>query len=173
MSGNHSISKAIHRAIATAAVVLLIASTGCGEPNETSAGVINVAVSLKADALAMAAGKKPIIVFISQEGCEYCRLLRARVLQPLTRSGELEERVVLREIRLDAGFVLDDFQGQRVSGQEFAARYDVDVTPTLLFLGMDGTSLTNPIVGTGNIEFYEVYLNKAIDAATARQNLQL
>lgn len=149
------------------------AGTGCGESEEPSHSVIELAVSLEKDSFAMSKNAKPIIVFVSQTGCEYCRLLRERVLHPLVRSGELQSKAVLREVSLDTGYELDDFYGQQVTGQTFAARYSVDVTPTLLFLDTDGKAIAEAIVGTGNIEFYEVYLNRSIDIATARQNLQL
>ena len=76
------------------------------------------------------------------------------------------ERVILRELSLDTGFEFKDFHGNMVAGQKFGERYDSFVTPTLLFLDANGHSLTDPIVGTGNIEFYGFYLDRKIKEAT-------
>ena len=61
---------------------------------------------------------------------------------------------------------LQDFDGVEIAGREFAARYNVFVTPTLLLLDGQGESLADPLVGTPNLEFYGFYLNKNIEAAT-------
>jgi hypothetical protein len=84
----------------------------------------------------------------------------------MIRRGDLDERIELREVSLDTDFELVDFQGSTTKGLEFAQRYDAYVTPTLLFLDALGNSLTEPLVGTGNIEFYSFYLQQKIDEAS-------
>jgi len=127
--------------------------------------LIKLAASLRADVQAFSTTEKFHVVFISQNGCEYCELLRKTVLFPMIRSGGLDRRIELREVSLDDGFELQDFQGQAVKGLNFAERYGAYVTPTLLFLGANGANLAEPLVGTGNIEFYNFYLEKKIEEA--------
>jgi len=128
--------------------------------------LIELAESLQVDALMSSEYRRPIIVFVSQPGCEYCHLLREQVLHPMIEAGILEGKSILREVSLDDGFVLIDFEGRKVSGREFAQRYGAFVTPTLLFLDSDGQEVSDPLVGISNIEYYGVYLDRAIDTAT-------
>jgi len=128
--------------------------------------LIALASSLQDDGKRSRATGKPIIVFISQKGCEYCHLLRTRVLIPMIRAGEFKSNAILREVSLDPGTKLRDFDGAELSGRDFAARYEVFVTPTLLFLNSEGQKLADPIIGTSNIDLYEFYLKRAIDNST-------
>jgi thioredoxin-related protein len=128
--------------------------------------LLTPATSLQNDGKQSQSTGKPVLVFVSQKGCEFCRRLRKQVLYPLIRAGELEGKVILREVSLDFGFELRDFDGRAVAGREFADRYEVFVTPTLLFLDGQGESLVESLVGTPNLEFYGFYLNKKIEAAT-------
>ena len=84
----------------------------------------------------------------------------------MIRAGELEGKVIVREIALDPGFSLQDLEGMEIAGREFAARYNVFVTPTLLLLDGQGVSLVDPLVGTPNLEFYAFYLHRAIETAS-------
>jgi pimeloyl-ACP methyl ester carboxylesterase len=132
-----------------------------------SSRMIEIVTSLQEDAKEVQDTGRPIVILVTQSDCAYCRELRGKVLNPMIRTGELGQRVILRELSLDTGFRFKDFQGNTVAGQQFGARYDSYVTPTLLFLDANGHSLTDPIVGTGNIEFYGFYLDKKIEEATA------
>lgn len=147
-------------------LIVLFAMLGaaCAEPHSPRT-LIMPAESLQADAKNLAAPRKFFAVVITQHDCEYCALLRKSVLHPAIRSDELDPRIELREVSTDSGFSLTDFQGQIVSGKEFANRYGIDITPTVLFLDKAGESLVEPLVGTGNIEFYSFYLDQKIEAA--------
>ena len=109
----------------------------------------------------------PIIIFVSQHDCPYCEVLRTQVVYPMIRGGEFENRALLREVSLDPGRFLIGFDGNEIEGRLFADGYGASVTPTLLFLGPDGTEIAKRIVGISNIEYYPFYLNKAIDSALA------
>lgn len=124
------------------------------------------ASSLQDDGKRSRATGQPIIVFMSQKDCEFCHLLRTRVLIPMIRAGAFESNAILREVSLDPGTKLRDFDGEELSGRDFAARYEVFVTPTLLFLDSEGKKLADPIVGTSNIDLYEFYLKRAVDNST-------
>jgi len=128
--------------------------------------LIAFATSVQEDGKQSQASGQPLLVFVSQEGCQFCQRLRKQVLYPMVRAGELDGKVILREVSLDSGFSLQDFDGAEIAGREFAARYNVFVTPTLLLLDGQGASLVNPLVGTPNLEFYGFYLDKKIEAAT-------
>jgi thioredoxin-related protein len=138
------------------------------EQSDHSPRLIKLAESFVADAQLSQQEQLPIVVFISQHGCEFCELLRENVLFPMMRSGKLQEQAILRELSLDKGFFILDFDGEQVSGMKFAERYGSAVTPTLLFLGAGGDELVRKRVGISNIEYYGFYLGQSIEEATAR-----
>lgn len=151
-------------------VITVLAGTlfasACSEISQKPHQTIDVASSLQVDARISAQNRWPIIIFVSQNGCEFCHLLREQVLHPMIVSGELQRRAILREVSLDDGFQLNDFSGESVSGREFAERYAVSVTPTLLFLDGSGREVGDQIVGISNIEYYGFYLDQSIKIAT-------
>ena len=72
-----------------------------------------------------------------------------------------------RLAELDLGSFLDvtDFNNERISPDALADRYDVDITPTLLFLDARGEEVADRMVGIGNHEFASAYLDRGIDQA--------
>jgi thioredoxin-related protein len=107
----------------------------------------------------------PIVVFVSQHGCQYCKALREEILYPMIRAGQADQQMILREVSLDAGFELLDFAGLAVAGREFSGRYGATTTPTLLFLDADGSEVAERRIGIGNIEFYAHYFEQSLAAA--------
>ena len=106
-----------------------------------------------------------ILLMLSQEHCGWCDLLKREQLLPMLKSGRYEERVLIRELRIDPGDQVQDFAGQPLGGARFASRYGVYVAPTLLFLGPDGRELSRRIVGINTPELFGWYLDQAIDEA--------
>ncbi len=134
------------------------------EPRATER-TITWAESLVADAESSRDRELPIVVFVTQQGCQFCAALRRQVLYPMINAGELSDKAIIREVSLDKGFTLQDFSGNEISGRQFADRYQAIVTPTLLFLDAGGTEISEKMVGISNIEFYDFYLVKSIEAA--------
>ena len=154
--------------LAFATVVFLLVTSGAEtRAQETGAGKITQAESLESDGQEARKRGLPVVVFISQHGCQYCAALRRNVLHPMIRTGDSEKRMILREVSLDAGFELVDFAGAATTGREFAGRYGATITPTLLFLDAAGEELAERRVGIGNIEYYTHYLDRSLASATA------
>ncbi|HEY5789606.1 MAG TPA: hypothetical protein VIX81_03225, partial [Gammaproteobacteria bacterium] len=80
---------------------------------------------------------------------------------------EYRERALLVQLDINAGH-LRDFSGQASSGQQLADRYRVEVTPTVLLLGPDGTELAPRLVGINSVDFYPAYLDAALEEAEKR-----
>ena len=146
----------------------LLCVAASGEERRDSLRVIDWAESFALDAELAQQEQLPIVVFISQHGCEFCELLRENVLFPMMRSGKMQEVAIIRELSLDECFFTLDFDGNMISGMKFADRYGSAVTPTLLFLGADGDELARKRVGISNIEYYGFYLGQSLEEATAR-----
>jgi thioredoxin-related protein len=107
-----------------------------------------------------------ILVFeFSSEYCAFCRKLEDLFLLPMQRNANYNDKVLIRSISLDSYETLVDFQGQTLSTTEFAARYEVSLTPTLIFLNADGEELSDKLVGIWSEDFYGGYIDNRIDEA--------
>ena len=92
------------------------------------------ATDLSLDAQLLGKGNRILMIEFASESCGYCRLLEEEFLKPMLRSSEYGDKVVIRTISLSDNDTLADFKGNAVSANEFAKKYGVFVTPTLLFL---------------------------------------
>ncbi len=155
---------------------LLLVAAGAGifavsaraDESPDAARQIALAESFVADSHLSTSEQLPIVIFISQTGCQFCAALRKQVLFPMLRSGQFADKMVFRELSLDAGFEVEDFDGRTISGSDFAARYGATLTPTLLYLDPDGQELEKKRVGISNIEYYGFYMLRSIKSATAK-----
>jgi thioredoxin-related protein len=106
-----------------------------------------------------------ILLLVSQYHCEYCDLMKREILNPMQLSGEYKDRVIMQEILIDPGEVVTNFAGKREATEEFADRYGVFVTPTLLFLDADGNEAAERILGINTIDYLPLYIDSAIEKA--------
>jgi len=109
----------------------------------------------------------PIVLLVTSAECGYCELLKKDVLRPMQRSGALEEQAIVREMHLDAGGKIVDFDGEKVRARLFLRRYEVFATPTLLFLDKDGRPLHEPLVGFNGRDNYLPLLTSALTQSRA------
>jgi len=108
----------------------------------------------------------PILLLVSREQCSYCRRLKREVLGPIQLTGQYKDRVLMREILIDPGQRINDFQGHDRRTAELAAEYGVSLTPTLLFLDPKGQELSTRMVGINTLEMFSFYLDEAIVEAS-------
>lgn len=107
----------------------------------------------------------PILVEFALAGCPYCRVAEEDFLKPMIRSGDYEDKVLIRRLRMDRSGSLVDFDGREISARDLAARYGVRIAPTVVVLGPDGQVLSDPVVGLKTVDFYGGYLDRAIRQA--------
>ncbi|MEJ2610852.1 MAG: thioredoxin fold domain-containing protein [Candidatus Thiodiazotropha sp.] len=107
----------------------------------------------------------PILLMVSQKHCAYCKKLKQEVLHPMQLDPDFQQQVILRELLIDAGEVVIDFKGQAIDAAEFAHRYGVFVTPTLLFLDSNGEEAAERIVGINTLDYLSFYIQQAITTA--------
>ncbi|NIP14796.1 MAG: thioredoxin fold domain-containing protein [Pseudomonadales bacterium] len=110
----------------------------------------------------------PIVLYVSRSDCSFCRRFEEDVLFPIIRSGEIDRKVLLRELEWDRSAPLDDFTGTRVSAEALARRYDAKLTPTLLFLDHHGNELISRMTGYRESDYASYNLEAAIDLAFQR-----
>lgn len=107
----------------------------------------------------------PILLMFSAEHCGYCMRVEEEFLKPMLRSGDYEDKVLIRKIKIDSFDNVRDFDGKQISIDAFSARYNVVVTPTVAFLDSHGAQLAPKRVGLSTPDFYGGYLDQSIDAA--------
>ncbi|MCU7937214.1 MAG: thioredoxin fold domain-containing protein [Candidatus Thiodiazotropha sp. (ex Dulcina madagascariensis)] len=109
----------------------------------------------------------PILLMVSQYHCGFCDRMKEEVLQPMRLSGEYRNRVLMRELSIDPGETITNFQGEPETAEDFIHQYEVHVTPTLLFLDAEGKEAAERIVGINTVDYLIFYIEEAIDEATA------
>lgn len=122
------------------------------------------------DESALAREKNLVLVLeFSSEYCGYCRRLEELFLLPMQRNADYDTKVLIRSVSLDSFESIIDFRGQRIDTSDFAARYGVSLTPTLLFLDASGKEVSEKLVGIWSEDFYGGYIDSRIEAG--RQKL--
>ena len=109
--------------------------------------------------------KAPIMLVFTRPECPYCARAKKEHLEPMRISQSYGAKVIMREIvAADATTVLRDFDGNQTTHGEFARKYDVRSVPTVLVVDSRGKPLAEPIIGLTSADFYNLYLEQAIDA---------
>lgn len=111
-----------------------------------------------------------LLVFFSAKSCQYCETMRELFLGPMYASGDYSAKVIMREVQIDSARELRDFEGKRVSHQDFALRHRIGLTPQVWFLDATGKELVPALVGLGTPELFGSYLDAAIDMAVANMH---
>jgi len=109
-----------------------------------------------------------ILLSVTQEHCGYCRKIKEEILNPMLLNEDYETKVLIRELSIDPGVSVIDFNGVDRPAARFADDYKVWVTPTLLYLGPDGAELSPRMLGVQTVEMYGYYVDESIDQALQR-----
>jgi thioredoxin-related protein len=113
-----------------------------------------------------AASGVPIMLVLTRPGCPYCVRAKRDHLEPLSVSPAYGSKVVMREIEApNQRIPLRDFDGTPTTHGDFARKYAVKTVPTVLMVDSGGKPLSDALVGLNVPEFYNLYLEQAIDAA--------
>lgn len=112
--------------------------------------------------------KLPILLMFSMDGCPYCVILEDNYLLPMLRSGDYQDKVIIRMVKVDDYATLTDFKGNRVDAEDFSSRYGAYVTPTMVFLDNEGNEIAPRLVGIGTEGFFAGDIDKAIETALSR-----
>ena len=109
-----------------------------------------------------------LVLEFSSEYCGYCRKLENLFLLPMQRNAGYDDKILIRSISLDAYETVVDFEGRTVSTSDFASRYGVSLTPTVLFLNADGVEMSERLVGIWSEDFYGGFIDNRIEEARER-----
>lgn len=126
------------------------------------------ATDLQADGQLARREGKPLVLFFSMEGCDYCEVVRRNYLAPLLREASPARRPLIREADLTGAQAITGFDGAATTPKALAARYRVRVAPTVLFLDSQGKLLAEPLVGGDTAGMYGAYLDNAFAEAARK-----
>jgi thioredoxin-related protein len=148
--------------LALRALALLLMSTAlaANAPVEVPLGK-----DLQSDGRQSARHDRPIILVFSARNCSYCEILESSILRPSLMGGYYDDQIIMRKLMLDSNLPIRDFDGQRRAPSELSRRYQVHVTPTVLFVDARGNELAPRLVGINTVEMYGGYLDAAIQEA--------
>ncbi len=111
--------------------------------------------------LARAENKK-ILLLVSLEDCPWCEKLKEEVLNPMRKAGDFSDALIIAEIGMDAGEMLQDFDGQGIDGSVWASKRGIYTSPTLLFLDADGKEQVKRMLGYNSADLFPYYLEESI-----------
>lgn len=87
----------------------------------------------------------------------------------MQNSAEWRDKVIMLEVDVDSSARLRDFEGKTVSHSEFSKRYSVKRVPTVIVMDDQGKPAASPIVGLISADFYDLYLQQAVEGGLIRQ----
>ncbi len=144
-------------------LVILISET-----HQISARIPEMSVATDLKSFADQFPDKVVVLYFTAEYCMYCQALDRDVLGPVMRSGDYAETANFLRVQHDEPETkLTDFDGNEVSNRDLIQRYQVDVTPTLIFLGPDGHEVASSLVGFLTVDFYGAYLDQSLENGRA------
>jgi len=125
---------------------------------------VQISTNLYEDAQLARQKGVPLVVMFSQQGCVYCNIVRDDYLKPMLISGDYENKVLLREVKIDSYADVRNFDGKNIPSDELATFYRAYLTPTVIVFDSYGKS-HHRIVGLVNEYYYSGELDDAIDKA--------
>jgi len=146
-------------------IVFSLSSSLFSSATAESAGIPK-AIDLQKDGIIAQEKGIPILLEFSMHGCPFCEEVEEEVLQPMLISGDYDNKVIVRNIKIDEeDTTIIDFNGEKITYEELAERYYVYVAPTLVLVQGDGKEMGLEMVGVTTIDYYGAYLDQAIDKA--------
>lgn len=156
------------RTLLTVLLPLLLVSPPASASQGKPYYKVPYAADLQADGELARKKNLPLLIMFSQSGCLYCDLVREDFLEPMRKSGDYTDKVIMRIIKLDAFGEMRDFDGQMREPIEIAVRYRASLTPTVIFVDYKGKELAKRILGISNPYYYGGELDDAIELSLQR-----
>lgn len=140
----------------------------CAMPPTLEASELLTAANLQQEAEQAARTGRPLIVIFSRSDCKFCKAVKRDFLVPMASDTRSERRILIREVSQDSDAALIDFSGRPTTHAKLAAAEKIKLVPVVAFYGPGGRKLAEPIVGTRLPDFYQTYLDDAIEQASRK-----
>ncbi|MDF1530055.1 MAG: thioredoxin fold domain-containing protein [Sedimenticola sp.] len=151
---------------------LSLAVASDDEPKHATPVSVTAATNLFKDGNRAKEEGRAILLLVSQEHCSFCVQIKQEVIGPMIRGGSYAKRLIIRELLLDTGSDVIDFNGSRRTNHDFSYDYHVTLTPTLLFLDGKGNELTEKMVGIQTPDMFYYYVEQSIQEALSSLDSQ-
>ena len=112
----------------------------------------------------------PVLLLFSAQDCDYCEAIRKNYLLPMIKSGDYEETILFRQLYVEDFSYLKNQKGELVTGDSIAFKYNVEVTPTILFVDPNWQELSDRIVGMNNPDYFDQILSTSISMAKSKMS---
>lgn len=86
-------------------------------------------------------GKTALFVFFDMQGCPYCLYMKEKVLNQIEVQDFYNQNFRSITIDIHASTEASDVDGTEMTEKTLAAKYGVDLTPTMIFFGTNGEEL--------------------------------
>jgi len=126
------------------------------------------AKNFQVDARTAAKRRVPIMVLFSSPACPYCERVKSEYLVPMHKDAAYRNRVIFREVTVNASTPLTGFDGTPTTEGAFAAANKVFLVPTVMVFDTQGTVTSEAIVGLLIPDYYFGYLEAAIDEGLSK-----
>ena len=161
-------NKSVFKVIIPAFIVSIFAFQSLMPAAEARGVSIPKAYDLQTDGILAQEKGIPVLLEFTMHGCPFCEEVEEEVLRPMLISGDYDNKVLVRNIKIDEDTVITDFNGESISYEDLASRYSVYVAPTLILVHGDGKAMGLEMVGVTTIDFYGAYLDQAINKALTK-----
>ncbi len=105
----------------------------------------------------------PILLVFSSENCPFCVQVEEDFLKPMLISGQYENKVIIRKVRIDGPEDLTNFDGNTTTVDALKLRYSVFVVPTVIVINDTGKEVGERLIGINTADYYGAYLDQSID----------
>lgn len=126
---------------------------------------VPLALNLQQDATTANQKRLPMLLMFSATYCEFCLTVEEEFLKPMLISGDYTDKVLVRKVMLDDHPEALNFSGQPLDVSQLADKYNVFVTPTLVFINDKGEEVGERLVGINTVDYYGAYLDQSIGTA--------
>ena len=107
----------------------------------------------------------PVLLLFTAEECIYCEAIKSNYLVPMSESAEYASKVLIRQLYIDDYTYIRNEKGELIKADQIAMKYDVEVTPTIVFIDVNGKELTERVVGITSIDYFDQLLSTRISQA--------
>lgn len=151
-------------------LVAILAFAGVGY---TATADLPTTDDLQADGRLALKRQLPIMVVFTAENCPYCAALESEQLRPMMISGEYDDKVIIRTLKIDTFKDVVYFDGKAIPAETLAQNHNIWVTPTIMFFDHKGNTLAPKIIGYNTPEMFGGYLDESIDQSRQMMRSEL
>lgn len=145
--------------------LMLFVSTVLNAGSDDASSIVETVSDMRVLEEQASASDLPVLLLFTAEECDYCEAIRAHYLEPMIRSGQYASSILFRQLYIDEFRYLRNHRGELVGGDQMALKFDVEVTPTILFIDANGKEMAERIVGLSGADYFDKTLTTHISQA--------